>query len=381
MACSSARDPSRAVVRAVTCAALWAVLPSGCRALPPPQPSLAVFDGKVALLDAHLPEHARPGEAVSVALRWEVRGECAGREPLVFVHVDAPGGELRIAQADHAPKPAAASWAVGDVIDDRFTFTVPATLGVDELTVLVGLYEGKQRWSAASSGAQPKDDRVAIGTLHIDGAPPLWPAARAHKATAPIVIDGVLDEPAWQDAQVLGPFVAYDGKAKITRSTTAQIAWDPYNLYLAFTAQDPDPFTPYSKRDDPLYDSEALEIFIDADGDKDVYVELQSAPNDLHFDASFAGGRRKHMDRGYDVDFVTHTRVDEATHTLTQEWRIPVAALKDIPAGEPKPGAVWRINLFRLERVRDAGKSKVIGNEASAWCTPLSGDFHNLDRF
>ena len=60
------------------------------------------------------------------------------------------------------------------------------------------------------------------------------------------------------------------------------------------------------------------------------------------------------------------------------EWRIPIGELKDIPA-PPAPGATWKINLFRLDRIRRG--DKVIKNEASAWSTPLSGDFHNLDRF
>ena len=51
------------------------------------------------------------------------------------------------------------------------------------------------------------------------------------------------------------------------------------------------------------------------------------------------------------------------------------------PAHEPKVGAIWKVNLFRLERIRDGAKTRVIKNEASAWSSPLSGDFHNLDRF
>ena len=46
-----------------------------------------------------------------------------------------------------------------------------------------------------------------------------------------------------------------------------------------------------------------------------------------------------------------------------------------------RKGASWKVNLFRLERVRSPDKSRVVKSEASAWSTPLSGDFHNLDRF
>ncbi len=331
--------------------------------------------GRARLVGARLPGHARPGEVVAGELLFLVEHALAAGAPQVFVHAAAPGAEVNQGGADHAPPAPASTWQAGDLVHDRFTLRIPEGIGVDALVVYAGLYEGKARWATA-----PKQDgdRVEIGRVHIDGAPPLVVHAAVHRRTGEIVVDGKLDEPDWQQAAVLGPFVAWDGKSPITRPTTAKLLWDADNLYLAFRGEDPDVFTPYTHDDDPLYDSEAVEIFIDADGDKDVYVELQAAPkNDLHFDAAFAGGRRKNMDRGYHAGYVTKTVVDDTG--FTSEWRIPVKDLKDIPAGEPRAGATWHVNLFRLERVREGGR--VVKNEASAWSTPLSGDFHNLDRF
>jgi hypothetical protein len=162
--------------------------------------------------------------------------------------------------------------------------------------------------------------------------------------------------------------------------------WSEGALHVAFLAEDPDVFTPYTKHDDPLYESEAVEIFIDADGDRDVYVELQSAPNDVTFDAAFAGGRRKNMETSWDAGHEVKTVVDgtfgngaDEDRGFVSEWRVPVEKLRDVPPGEPKAGAQWRINLFRLERIRKG--EKITKSEASAWSSPLSGDFHNLDRF
>jgi len=211
------------------------------------------------------------------------------------------------------------------------------------------------------------------------------PTAQIPKRTGPIVIDGVLDEPDWSRAARL-PFSSSDGKQRKVSFTEARILWDPETLWLAFQAKDPDVFTPYSRRDDPLYDSEAFEIFIDADGDKDAYVELQASANDSHFDASFRGGSRKNMDRSFDAEFITKAAVqgtlnepNDVDDGLVSEWRIPVSELEDIPAGEPRAGATWKINLFRLERIRRGGK--VVGTEGSAWSPPIVGDFHKLDRF
>ncbi|HEY4222014.1 MAG TPA: carbohydrate-binding family 9-like protein [Myxococcota bacterium] len=339
----------------------------------------ALLDGRLRLIGATVKTTAKPGEKVPLTLAFLVERECAG-SPMVFVHVAAPGAEVNQAQADHALPLTASEWRPGDLLVDTVDIDIPASIGVDELLVWAGLYEGKQRWSVSPSAAHDGNNRVEVGRIHVDGAPPFRVEAEVHERKQPIQIDGVLDEPDWARAAVLGPFIAWDAKTAITRATTAKLLWDADNLYLAFRGEDPDVFTPYRKRDDPLYESEAVEIFIDADGDKDVYVELQAAPqNDVHFDAAFAGGRRKNMDTRYDVDYQTKTVVDATG--FTSEWRIPVKPLKDVPMGEPHAGASWKINLFRLERVRDASKTRVIKNEASAWSTPLSGDFHNLDRF
>ncbi len=202
------------------------------------------------------------------------------------------------------------------------------------------------------------------------------PEVEVHRAKGPIVVDGVLDEADWQRAVPLRLRHHLD-RGPLGMNTTAKLLWTSDALYLSFDAADDDVFSPYQKRDDPLYESEAYEIFIDADGDADVYVELQSNAFDVHFDSAFAGGSRKHMEVAYDVDFATKTIV--AGGRVVQEWRIPVAALRDVPAGEPKVSSKWKVNLFRLERRRQG--QKIIAHEASAWSPPLANDFHKLERF
>ena len=196
------------------------------------------------------------------------------------------------------------------------------------------------------------------------------------RARGVVVVDGVLDEPDWSRAPAMR-LRHYLDKGDLAFNTSAKMLWSSDALYLAFDADDDDAFSPYLKRDDPLYDGEAYEIFLDADGDADVYVELQSNAFDLHFDAAFAGGARKHMEVAYDVDYATKTVVSAGR--VVQEWRIPIAAVRDVPPGEPRAGAAWKANLFRLERRRQNGK--VTSTEASAWSPPLTNDFHSLKRF
>ena len=355
------------------------------------QARAATLDGKLRLLGARLPDEARRGARVEVVLWWQVVDVFADSEAKdlrVFVHGQAPFAELNQTQGDHAlplGEVPLSSLLAGDVVEDRAQLVIPVNYPADVLDVRAGLYQGKKRWQVDEDEAHGGDDRVHVGKVRVVDGPPSLPVAKAKKRTAEVNIDGVLDEADWQAAERLGPFVSYDGKRSLSNPTWARIVWDEDHLYVAFECDDKDIHTPYDRRDDPLYESEAVEIFIDADGDLDEYVELQAAPNDVHFDAAFKGGRRKGFDTSYNVSYETKAKLEGTLNDDTDrdtgwvsEWRIPIAELKDEPE-KPKPGTSWRINLFRLDRLRQGGR--VVGSEASAWSSPLSGDFHNIARF
>ena len=348
----------------------------------------ALFDGRLALIGTKiLPASLKVGDVLEGTMMFRVEDPPGTAPDLkVFVHAVAPGGKMPLVQADHriTVDVPPAQWRRGDILMDTFSMRLPTQLPTDRLELRVGLYEGRNRWSV-DRGQQDGDQRVTVARLEVDGGKPAFPEAKAKKRTAAIVIDGQLDEADWQRAERLGPFENYSGRGRIKHPTYARIVWDEEALYLAFECTDPDIHTPYKKRDDPLYNSEAVEIFIDADGDKDEYVELQAAPNDLHFDASFKGGSRKGFDTSWNHDYETRASIEGTLNNESDkdtrwvsEWRIPITGLKDIPR-TPTVGDAWKINLFRLDRRRRAGK--VRGSEATAWSSPYSGDFHNLERF
>lgn len=350
------------------------------------RPLSATFDDRLRLLGVKAPAEVQTGERAAVTLYFEVLQDIV-TDPQVFVHGRAQGAEVNQLGADHAPvggERPAAEWRRGDVLVDAFTVVIPRGFPSETLELHAGLYQGKERWRV-SSGEHDGDNRVLIATLPVKGGQKSEQRMTAKRRQGDLSVDGALDEADWARAERAGPFIAYDGKRKIKNETFVRVLWDEQNLYVAFECDDDDIHTPYTKRDDPLYESEAVEVFIDADGDKDVYVELQAAPNDVHFDAAFAGGRRKNFDTKYDVAYETKAKLEGTLNDdsdkdkgWVSEWRIPIGDLKDVP-GPPQAGHEWKVNFFRLERVRRGGR--VVGSEASAWSSPLSGDFHNLDRF
>ncbi|MFZ9888797.1 MAG: carbohydrate-binding family 9-like protein [Myxococcota bacterium] len=355
-------------------------LPSGARAL------VAEFDGTIRLLGASLPADLPAGATAELTLVFEVLAPIA-RMPKIFVHGRVPGAEVNQLGADHAAlsgRTMEGGFLPGDILEDRFRVTVPAIFPGQEIELFIGLYEGKNRW-AVTKGADDGDDRVSLARVPVPGGLPSRPTLQVPLRRAPIAIDGRLEETDWAQAPRAGPFLAWDGVRPLRNRTWVRALWDDENLYVAFECEDSDVHTPYTERDDPLYESEAVEVFLDADGDGDEYVELQAAPNDVHFDAAFRGGRRKNFETTYNVAFETRTHIDgtfndgsDTDRGFVSEWRIPLEEIRDLP-GKPAPGTRWRANFFRLDRRRSNGR--VTGSEASAWSSPLSGDFHHLARF
>ncbi|MCC7073631.1 MAG: carbohydrate-binding family 9-like protein [Deltaproteobacteria bacterium] len=348
------------------------------------------YEQGLRLVGVQAPPSVARGGRASFTLYVLVEDDVTTRKPKVGAHLSPLDGEVVTGIGDHAllGSRGIANWRKGDLLIDTFTIVLPTDLAADELALWVGIQENKDQWKPVLAAGTPalRRGRIEVARLKLEGAAVPKAEAQVPRAAGTITVDGKLDEADWARAARLGPFVAWDGMSAITRPTTARMLWSADALYLAFEAVDPDVHTPYKKHDDPIYDSEAVEIFVDADGDGDVYVELQSAPNDVTFDAAFAGGARKNMDAAFEAGHQVKTAVDgtlnddkDEDRGFVSEWRIPVAALKDVPAGEPKVGASWKVNLFRLERLR--AKQRITGSEASAWSTPLAGDFHNLARF
>ncbi len=348
---------------------------------------IACFADLVCLAAIRLPQTSvQAGTRLKVTYYWSVRRE-PGRSWQVFIHGGTGAAASHRFSDDHhpgAPSYPIQRWAQGDLIEVTRSLHLPKDLPSDRYELWGGLFQGNERLRV-SSGSDDGRRRALFGAIKIEGKSVPKPRARVQRLTTPLIIDGVLDEPAWGQAQRLGPFWRYDGEGHGRYQTYARLLWDDQALYLAFEAPNQDVHTPYTKRDDPIYESEAVEIFIDADGDGDEYIELQVAPNGVQFDARFKGGARQNMDQAWNHAYEAKVHVDgslndgsDVDRGWTAEWRIPYAGMPDLAAA-PKPGQSWKINLFRLDRRRRG--DKVVGTDATAWSAPLSGDFHRLERF
>ena len=241
----------------------------------------------------------------------------------------------------------------------------------------------------AASGPNTLDRAVIAKVIDVDlsKAPPPLGTVYVPHAAGSIAIDGIAGDPGWSNAAISPEFATAEGCPEPVGKATAKMTWDEQKLYVFVQITDSDVYSEYKHHDDPLWKQDAIEIFIDADGNRRGYIELQVNPNNATFDSWFAGPRTQAGDEKWDSGMETAVKVrgtaDQAGDT-DQGWdaeiTIPLAAVKGrddamnvrIP---PQVGDRWRLNVVRVD-----GKSGGTSSTASSWNRITCADFHGLDR-
>ena len=201
----------------------------------------------------------------------------------------------------------------------------------------------------------------------------------AKRRSGDIVIDGLANEAAWNDANVAGPFLLSLSGARAPNRCTARLLWDEDALYVTFTAVDETIVSPHKSRDENLYENDVVEIFLDPEGDGQWYYEFEVSPTGVLFDAMFPSHRKNlPKSRQWNAKGLV------AAATIGDErWqaamKIPFAGLSRT-SEHPQVGTRWRMNLYRIDQ-HEAAKQRTRHGDYTAWTAPLVGDFHTLTRF
>jgi hypothetical protein len=178
----------------------------------------------------------------------------------------------------------------------------------------------------------------------------------------------------WDDIPSLPPFTLADGSGPALQQTRVRLCWDDTALHVRFDCADRDAWGTYQRRDDPIYEEEAVEVFL-APGEEDParYFEFEVSPLGVLFDARIYNPTSLRADLVGDPAWdCPGLRWEAGPGTERQDWwavlSIPWAGL--LPAGGLPP--VWRANFYRIERPRDGEP------EFSGWSPTLTSppDFH-----
>jgi hypothetical protein len=206
-----------------------------------------------------------------------------------------------------------------------------------------------------ASPTKPEAENQAL-----PGEPEL-PRYICRKISEPIVIDGVLNEPAWKRAVTTGRFGTWNAKETAQYETQARLMWDDEKLYIAFECEDEDIAATMRERDANLWEEhEICEAFIDPRGNGHCYYEFGFTPLNSVDDLIIPDYGAKRSLPGLKCwDCKGMVTAVKANGTLcnpndkdkgwTVEISMPLMNFSGAPNLPPKAGDEWRINLYRWE--------------------------------
>ena len=284
----------------------------------------------------------------------------------------------------------------GQVLKDIQEFRVKSSYPSGRAKLYWGPFTKKGRIKIKNRDEVKHDGRERVELAPVVILPPRPPVsveAHAVSGAEKLLIDGQLTEQSWRAAKwtsnwrdPLGRRLNPRKKVNIIPQTRAKFLWAADALYIAVESKDQHIWSTFTERDSNTWEEEVVEVFIDADGDKRDYLELQVTPANVVFDAKFAYRRSdlkvarswdmKGWETAVSIEGTLNDSSDQDQRYIV-EMKIPLSEIPGAPVkltGKSKP---WRLNLFRFDW-NDAPKGR---QRAAALSPPYVGDFHALDAF
>jgi hypothetical protein len=184
-------------------------------------------------------------------------------------------------------------------------------------------------------------------------------SAKVARATAPIILDGKLDDTAWQNAIPLTGFVCVGGTKPAGPGTTCRILYDDRFLYVGIRCEEP------KIRDVQASDATGWNI------QHQDFVQLcfdhMNDRRRLGYATTTVHGQAGMYDFGYKWMKGFQVKVAQEENAWTAEFAIPLAELD--AAHKPAPGVVWGFNIVRNRQVKSEAP------EQSSW-NPCADKFN-----
>ncbi len=194
--------------------------------------------------------------------------------------------------------------------------------------------------------------------------------------TAPVV-DGKIDDAAWQNAPWTERFIDIEGDSKPlpTWDTRAKMTWTAEGLYIAAELLEPHVWAYLKNHDDIVFYDNDFEVFIDPDNDTHRYYEIEINAVNTIFDLFMpkpyrnnSGAMFAYNTPGIKTAVSIQGTVNNPNDTdkgWTIEMFIPfIAVTMGNVAKVPVDGEFWRIDFSRVEwdvEVKDGKYVKLKG--------------------
>lgn len=180
------------------------------------------------------------------------------------------------------------------------------------------------------------------------------------------------DRVPWETLEAAPLKDTVDGSAPRLR-TTVRACWSDGALHVRFEYEDDHVVATMTRRDDPLYEEDVVELFLDEEGAGRTYLEFEVSPTNVVFDAVITLGadRRPIGDTAWDAEGLTTAVGENADGTRFAELHLPFVNFRR----PPEDGTVWRWNAYRIDDDREGVR------HYSAWRPTGAVNFHVPERF
>lgn len=170
------------------------------------------------------------------------------------------------------------------------------------------------------------------------------PVAQAVPLEGRLVLDGILDEPAWQKAPPVTQFTQLDpleGQPG-SEETVVYFLYDDHYLYVGAVLKDRHPVsTRLGRRDGFLLDSDWFTVSFDTYNDNRSGFKFEVNPSGVRGDEALSGGQDRRGDSSWDPVWEAATHIGEDGWSV--EIRIPFSQLR-FPNQEEQ---VWGLQIVR----------------------------------
>lgn len=227
---------------------------------------------------------------------------------------------------------------------------------------------------ALLAGAAWAQSRTGLGPV---------PSYQVRRASAPVVVDGKLNDAAWKNAGILELQFPWSEQTGAKQKTIARILWDDQFLYVGYECDDSDIVAHYLERDDPTYKDDAVEFFVNPDPSQTFYYGMEMNARAVLFDYFYAFPRLllKRLNLT-GVQLATNIRGTlNQTGDKDQGWSLEVAVpwvnyeelAKKLP---PEAGSTWTANLNRWDGTEPHRRLSLWSDSGMDKPSP-----HNPERF
>ncbi|MCQ6558947.1 carbohydrate-binding family 9-like protein [Paenibacillus mendelii] len=178
------------------------------------------------------------------------------------------------------------------------------------------------------------------------------------------------DDTVWDTIEETSLVNVVDG-GPVQDATGFRACWDDEYLYVRFDCEDDYMVANFTKRDDPLYDEDVVELFIDEAGNGTRYMEFEFSPRNVIFDAMIDNhGESITVDTDWDADGL-ETEVRMVGTSWIFLMKLPLSHFRI----KPENGTAWRVNFYRIDEKRDGKR------EYQAWSPTGAVNYHIPSRF